>query len=50
MKHEGEIEAHVFRWLQEGYTIADINEERNSAIIRFKERMGNNNVDWIYEV
>jgi hypothetical protein len=50
MKHKGEIEEHVLRWLQEGYTIADINEERNNAITRFKEMNGYLDVNWIYEV
>jgi hypothetical protein len=50
MKHKGEIEEYVLHWRQEGYTIADINEERDNAITRFKDMNVYHDVDQIYEV
>ena len=49
MKHQGEIEEHVFRWLNEGYTIPQIHEEMDKAVIHFRTVLGYHDVNEHYK-
>lgn len=49
MKHPGEIEEHVFDWLNEGYTIPQIHDEMDKAVRRFRKTLGCHDVDEFYK-
>ena len=49
MKQQGEIEEHIFRWLNEGYTIPQIHKEMDKAVMHFRKVSGYHNVDEYYK-
>lgn len=49
MKHPGEIEEHIFDWLNEGYSIPQIHAEMDRAVIRFRKTLGYQDVNGFYK-